>query len=58
MGRFQSSAQNHSIIPSHVTRIPTMEEDKVIYPKSQRSGFGEKGKPDLVVGRTLLAQQQ
>lgn len=55
MGRFQSSAQNHSIIPSHVTRIPTVEEEEVIYPRSQTSGFGEKGKPDLVASQDFIS---
>lgn len=55
MGRFQSSAHNHSIIPSHVTRSPTVEEDEMIYPRSQRSGFGEKGKPDLLTSQDFIS---
>lgn len=52
LGRSQSSAHNHYIIPSPATRIPTVEEDEVIYlSRSQRSGFGEKEKPEPVTSQ-------
>lgn len=43
--RFQSSAHNHYIILSHTNSIRAVEEDEVIYPRSQRSGCGEEDSP-------------